>query len=437
MPGTVIVGTQWGDEGKGRFTDYLAQGERPGRPLPGRPQRRAHASSSTARPSRCSSCRAACSTPTSRRSSATASSSIPRCCIAELDMLAGKGVDTSRVKLSGNAHLIMPYHQELDRVTERYLGQEQARHHQARHRPRVRRQGVARRACGCRTCSTPRSSARSSTSRYARRTRVLAKVYNRLPLDADEIAAEYLAMVPRLEPHDRRHRAPRARGARRRPARAVRGRAGHVPRPRPRHVSVRHVVEPDRRRRVHRRRRRARARSTGSSASPRRTSPASGSGPFPTELFDGDRRRPAGRARPRVRHQHRPSPPAGLARRGDAAPRGAAQLAAARSRSPSSTCSHRSPSSRCASPTRATTARATTTCRTTSRCCTRCARSTRRCPGGRRDIDRSPSASRTSRARRATTSRFVEELVGVPDHASSAVGPRPRRRPSSLRSAPR
>ena len=25
MPGTVIVGTQWGDEGKGRFTDYLAE----------------------------------------------------------------------------------------------------------------------------------------------------------------------------------------------------------------------------------------------------------------------------------------------------------------------------------------------------------------------------------------------------------------------------
>jgi adenylosuccinate synthase len=25
VPGTVIVGTQWGDEGKGRFTDYLAK----------------------------------------------------------------------------------------------------------------------------------------------------------------------------------------------------------------------------------------------------------------------------------------------------------------------------------------------------------------------------------------------------------------------------
>ena len=37
-------------------------------------------------------------------------------------LTAGKGVDVSRVKLSGNCHLIMPYHQELDRVTERYLG---------------------------------------------------------------------------------------------------------------------------------------------------------------------------------------------------------------------------------------------------------------------------------------------------------------------------
>ena len=31
-------------------------------------------------------------------------------------------MDTGRLVVSGNAHLIMPYHQELDRVTERYLG---------------------------------------------------------------------------------------------------------------------------------------------------------------------------------------------------------------------------------------------------------------------------------------------------------------------------
>ena len=46
----------------------------------------------------------------------------PRVLLAEIDMLEAKGVDTSRLEVSGNAHLILPYHQELDRLTERHLG---------------------------------------------------------------------------------------------------------------------------------------------------------------------------------------------------------------------------------------------------------------------------------------------------------------------------
>ena len=42
MPGTVVVGTQWGDEGKGRFTDLLAKEMHARRPLPGRAQRGPH-----------------------------------------------------------------------------------------------------------------------------------------------------------------------------------------------------------------------------------------------------------------------------------------------------------------------------------------------------------------------------------------------------------
>src|SRR5205085_12621646 len=42
--------------------------------------------------------------------------------LAEMDMLTAKGVDVSRLKVSGNAHLILPYHQEIGVVTERYLG---------------------------------------------------------------------------------------------------------------------------------------------------------------------------------------------------------------------------------------------------------------------------------------------------------------------------
>ena len=46
----------------------------------------------------------------------------PAVLLAELDTLSAKDVDVSRLVVSGNAHLIMPYHQELDRLTERFLG---------------------------------------------------------------------------------------------------------------------------------------------------------------------------------------------------------------------------------------------------------------------------------------------------------------------------
>ena len=46
----------------------------------------------------------------------------PAVLLAERDALEGRGVDTSRLVLSGNAHLIMPYHYEIDRATERSLG---------------------------------------------------------------------------------------------------------------------------------------------------------------------------------------------------------------------------------------------------------------------------------------------------------------------------
>ena len=66
--------------------------------------------------------RAASSTTTSRRSSATAWWSTPACCWPRSTRSTAKGVDCSRLQVSGNAHLILPYHQELDFVTERRLG---------------------------------------------------------------------------------------------------------------------------------------------------------------------------------------------------------------------------------------------------------------------------------------------------------------------------
>ncbi|MGO8205211.1 adenylosuccinate synthetase, partial [Rhizobium ruizarguesonis] len=40
----------------------------------------------------------------------------------EIDALRGRGVDIPHPLISANAHLITPYHQTLDKVTERFLG---------------------------------------------------------------------------------------------------------------------------------------------------------------------------------------------------------------------------------------------------------------------------------------------------------------------------
>ena len=69
----------------------------------------------------------------------------PEVLIEELDGLESRGVDTAGLRISGNAHLIMPWHRIIDSDSELMLGRAADRHHPARHRPGLRRQGVARR----------------------------------------------------------------------------------------------------------------------------------------------------------------------------------------------------------------------------------------------------------------------------------------------------
>jgi adenylosuccinate synthase len=123
----------------------------------------------------------------------------PAVLIAELDMLEGKGVDTSRVKLSGNSHLIMPYHQELDRVTERFLGKNKLGTTKRGIGPAYADKALR---VGLRVQDLLDAKIFREKLDLALREKngVLAKVYNRLPLDADQICEQYLAMVPRLEP---------------------------------------------------------------------------------------------------------------------------------------------------------------------------------------------------------------------------------------------
>ena len=198
MPATVVVGTQWGDEGKGKFTDLVAKEMQ----LVVRYQGGHNAGHTLVVDGDSFALQLVPSGVLYDHITPIIGNGVvvdPAVLLAELDMLASKGVDTSRLKLSGNAHLIMPYHQELDRVTERYLGKNKL--------------GTTKRGIGpayadkalrvglrVQDLLDPKIFREKLELALREKNGVLAKVYNRLPLDADEICADYLAMVPRLEP---------------------------------------------------------------------------------------------------------------------------------------------------------------------------------------------------------------------------------------------
>ena len=147
-----------------------------------------------------SSCPAGSSTTTSPRSSATASWSTPACCSPSSTCSTAKGVDTSRLRVSGNAHLILPYHQELDKLTERHLG---------KNKLGTTKRGIgpayadkaARVGLRVQDLLDPKIFRQKLDVVLKEKNAILAKVYNQLPLDADEIADDYLGeYAPRIEP---------------------------------------------------------------------------------------------------------------------------------------------------------------------------------------------------------------------------------------------
>lgn len=121
MGATVLVGTQWGDEGKGKFTDLLARdmttvvrfqgGHNAGHTI-------VVEGESFALQLVPSGVLYDHITPVIGNGVVIDAGVL----IKEIEMLESKGVDTSRLRISGNAHLIFPYHQTLDALQERHLG---------------------------------------------------------------------------------------------------------------------------------------------------------------------------------------------------------------------------------------------------------------------------------------------------------------------------
>ncbi len=121
MPATVIVGLQWGDEGKGKTTDFLAEQTA----MVVRYQGGDNAGHTVVRGDEVFKLRLTPSGVLYPHITSVIGNGVvvnPVTLIEELDTLTSRGIDVSRVRVSRSAHVIMPYHVALDQANERRLG---------------------------------------------------------------------------------------------------------------------------------------------------------------------------------------------------------------------------------------------------------------------------------------------------------------------------
>jgi adenylosuccinate synthase len=199
MPATILVGTQWGDEGKGKATDLLGDrmdlvvryqgGNNAGHTV----QAGGHTLKLHLVPS-------AILSPGVTPVIADGVVVDPGLLLQEMDELQARGIATSRVLVSANAHLVMPYHLELDRVTERYLG---------RNRLGTTKRGIgpayadkaARIGLRVQDLTDEKIFRQKLEVVLKEKNAILSRVYNRLPLQAEDIVRDYLGYGERLAPH--------------------------------------------------------------------------------------------------------------------------------------------------------------------------------------------------------------------------------------------
>ena len=199
MPASVVVGTQWGDEGKGRTVDLLARDM----DMVVRYQGGHNAGHRIVVNGEAFALQLVPSGVLYPHITPVIGNGVvvdPAVLLAEYDALSARGVDPSRLVVSGNAHLIMPYHQELDRLTERFLGKNAL--------------GTTKRGIGpayadkssrvglrVQDLLDPKIFREKLALVLHEKNLILTKIYNRPALSAEDIATKYLdEMAPRIAP---------------------------------------------------------------------------------------------------------------------------------------------------------------------------------------------------------------------------------------------
>ncbi len=194
MPATVIVGAQWGDEGKGKIVDLLAQNS----DVVCRYQGGPNAGHTIVVGDETYKIRALPSGIVRGKPCVIGNGCVvdPEVLIAELDELGDRG----EVYLSGNAHLIMPWHVAIDQASERRLGKLAI--------------GTTRRGIGpcyadkamrlgirVQDILDPKILRQKIEAALAEKNLWLERVYEAEPFDLETVAAQYEGYAQRLRPY--------------------------------------------------------------------------------------------------------------------------------------------------------------------------------------------------------------------------------------------
>ena len=198
MPAIVLIGAQWGDEGKGKATDLLGSrvdyvvkfngGNNAGHTVVVGDEKYAlHLLPS------------GILSPGVTPVIANGVVVDVEVLFEELDALSERGVDVSRLKVSLNAHVITAYHRTLDKVTERFLGKRQigttGRGIGPAYADKINRVGIR-----VQDLFDENILRQKVEGALDQKNHMLVKVYNRRAIEVEEIVTELLSYAERLRP---------------------------------------------------------------------------------------------------------------------------------------------------------------------------------------------------------------------------------------------
>ncbi|GIH62352.1 MULTISPECIES: adenylosuccinate synthase [Microbispora] len=199
MPAVVLVGAQWGDEGKGKATDLLGGdvdyvvryqgGNNAGHTVVIGDQKYALHLLPTGVLS-----------PDVVPVIGNGVVIDPGVLLSEIDGLAERGISCDRLLISANAHLIMPQHKAIDKVSERFLGKAKigttGRGIGPAYGDKIYRMGIR-----VQDLLDPGILGKKIEAAVGEKNQILTKIYNRRGLDPAKVLEEYLGYAERLRPH--------------------------------------------------------------------------------------------------------------------------------------------------------------------------------------------------------------------------------------------